>query len=190
MTDDDLRALFQAEPDPPNPLTGAQLRGRALDRRLEGRLQPFALVAAAILLSGSLIALAIWTAPDRGLRTRGVADYGDVTLSWVVEGADAPRVGATELHAGERVIFSLGATAPGFLCVLEERAQGWARIIPESGAWAVQPGEHTPRIGEQLAAFVTDEGPGARRYRAALDRDDPTCASPDATATTTLRWIE
>jgi len=188
MTDDDLRALFQEQADPPNPLTPDQIRARAATADAPPG-HGLALVAAAILLSGAMIAVALWTSAEPDLRARGPAEHGEVTLSWVVEGAAAPRLASADIGPGERVIFRIGATAPGYLCVFEESPSGFVRVIPATGGWQVEPGEHTPRLDGALAAFISDLGPGTRRYRAALDLSDPACGAPVATATTRLAWL-
>lgn len=187
MTDDPLRALFKEEPDPPNPLTGAQLR--ALAEHGGPDLRWLQALAASVVLGSGLLALALVTGDTPELRARGPADHGEVTLRWIVEGTSPPRLGAPSVGPDERVIFRLGTTAPGFLCVFEETPDGFVRVVPAEGGWPVEAGEHVPRLGDAIAAFVTDHGPGERRYRAALDREDPECANPEATATTTLTWI-
>jgi hypothetical protein len=188
MTDDELRALIGETPDPANPLTGAQIRALAQQHEASLALRPLFALAAAIVLSAGLIALALQSQSEPELSPRGVEAHGQVTLSWVVEGGAAPRVAVPTVGPQERVIFRVGTTAPGFLCIFEEGPAGFVRVVPESGSWAAEPGEHVPRINDQIAAFVTDLGPGSHRYRAAFDRGDPACLSPEATATTTLDW--
>ncbi len=188
MTDDELRALIRQAPDPENPLTGAEIRALAAHHEAALARRPLFGLAAAIVLSAGLIALALQPRSEPQLSPRGVEDHGQVTLSWVVEGDAAPRVAVPTVGPDERVIFRIGTTAPGFLCIFEEGSSGFQRVIPESGAWAAEPGEHVPRVGDRIAAFVTDLEPGSHRYRAAFDRDDPSCLSPEATATTTLDW--
>lgn len=185
-----LADLFGREENPEIPATGAQLLARA---RVRSRRRTAARVGAAVglvLTIGFAVALVGGDEGQRALVPRGLAGSpGVVALSWVVEGADGPRRGTGPVRIGEQVVFSATAGADGYFCLDEQRDGGWSRVLPLDGeVWAASVGTSLARTGGEAAAFVSDEGPGQRRYRLAWSPHDPACEVAAAVDVGTIVW--
>jgi len=154
---------------------------------------PLRAIAALILLGGALtIGLSSEGEPvhENGLHERGVGNSAELGFSWAIEGETGLRDKAEVVGLDQQVIFLARTSVPGYLCIDEEVTdQNWKRVFPaKNGAWKVSSGEHHIEQDGQLQSFVTDHGPGIRRYRLAFHPQASDCHGSRNTRLLELLW--
>lgn len=190
MNDEQLRTVLRDAPVADNPMSARDLlrQGRRSSRGV-----PLGAMAALILLGGALaIGLSSEEEPlqEDGLRTRGVGDSAELGFSWAIEGESGLRDKAEVVDLDQQVIFLARTSVAGYLCIDEEVTdQSWKRVFPASGgAWKVDSGEHHIERDGQVQSFVTDHGPGLRRYRLAFHPQAADCRGSRNTRLVELLW--
>jgi hypothetical protein len=190
MNDDQLRTILKGAPVADNPMSAQELLRQG--RRSSGGV-PLRAMAALILLGGVLaIGLSSEGEPlqDDGLRTRGVGDSAELGFSWAIEGVSGLYDKAEVVGLDQQVIFLARTSVAGYLCIDEEVTdQSWKRVFPTGvGAWKVNSGEHHIERDGQVQSFVTDHGPGLRRYRLAFHPEASDCSGSRNTRLVELLW--